>query len=233
MNTLIVEDEAVVARRLCRMVARCLNITPQDVVMKQSLAEARLWLSEQRADVLFLDLNLAGQDGFDLLAEAVAGPQHTIVVSANTDRAMEAFEYGVLDFIGKPFDIERVGKALQRLHANTAPHERLRFLTVRGHKGLERIPIKQIIAIHGAGDYAELELADGRRLLHDKSLTRLAQILPKDFRRIHRSHILRVDQVRHFQCQPGSRYVVELRNGDTLPVGRKRAAELRDWLNSV
>lgn len=233
MNVLIVEDEAVVARRLRRMVAACLAIDEQHMTVKPSLQEARAWLSARRADVLFLDLNLAGQDGFDLLAEAVAGPQHTIVVSANTDRALEAFEYGVLDFIGKPFNQTRVCKALNRLQTKSARHEHLKFLTVRGHKGLERIPLTDIIAIHGAGDYAELELMGGRRLLHDKSLNRLTQVLPDTYRRIHRSHIVRLDQVRHFQCQTGSRYLIELQGGGTLPVSRQRAAELRAWLDSV
>lgn len=79
-----------------------------------NLEDAQDSLVSQPVDVMFLDLNLHGKDGFLLLHEQLVQPFHTIVVSANTDRALEAFELGVLDFVGKPFTQERIDKALQR-----------------------------------------------------------------------------------------------------------------------
>ncbi|WWW34360.1 response regulator [Stenotrophomonas rhizophila] len=65
----------------------------------------------QRAvyDGLLLDLNLGGEDGFELLRRAVAGRYHCVVVSAHRERALQAFEHGVLDFVPKPFSRERTG----------------------------------------------------------------------------------------------------------------------------
>ncbi|MEO1370054.1 MAG: response regulator, partial [Acidobacteriota bacterium] len=101
---MIVEDEALVARRLRRLLVDILGADRVEILWSPDLPDARRRLADgTRIDALFLDLNLNGRDGFDLLSEAVAGRFETIVVSAHAERAIEAFEYGVLDFIAKPF----------------------------------------------------------------------------------------------------------------------------------
>src|SRR3546814_13063742 len=100
-------------------------------------------------DVRLLDLNLHGRDGFDLLKRAVAGSFDTIVVSANTDRALEAFEYGVVDFVPKPFTEARLSQAFERRLAKRDEGEAIRYLVVRHAGKLERIRIDDIRVIHG------------------------------------------------------------------------------------
>ncbi|MBK7227614.1 MAG: hypothetical protein IPH97_01775 [Ignavibacteriales bacterium] len=63
-------------------------------------------------------MNLNAKDGFELLKQVVSQSFHTIVISANINRAIEAFEYGVLDFIPKPYNIERLKAAFQRLQSS-------------------------------------------------------------------------------------------------------------------
>ncbi len=110
MRILIVEDETVIARRLERLVRQILG--QQLVWLKRAdcLAAARADLESFPIDLMFLDLNLHGKDGFGLLEHAVAGAFHTVIVSAHTNQALRAFEYGVLDFVAKPFDKERLEK---------------------------------------------------------------------------------------------------------------------------
>src|SRR5688572_16580366 len=117
MRILIAEDESVIARRLERMVKEILGERAGSVAVKESLADAGEYLFEKPIDLLLLDLNLNGEDGYDLLKLAAAGSFQTIVVSANSDRALEAFQYGVLDFVPKPFDLERLKRALDRAGA--------------------------------------------------------------------------------------------------------------------
>ncbi len=224
MRIAIVEDEPLVARRVERLTriarphaeCRCFS----------SLPEALAGLAEAPADVVLLDLNLRGDDGFELLAAAVATAAETIVISANVDRAIEAFDWGVVDFVPKPFSQARLERALDRLDASDrAPTARV---VVRHRGQLEVIDVARLLAVHGAGDYAELELDDGTSRLHEKGLDALERALPQRFLRVHRSHILNLEAVHAIRSLPGSRYRATLANGAAYPVSRRRVQALRE-----
>ncbi|MDX1643027.1 MAG: response regulator, partial [Thermoanaerobaculia bacterium] len=103
MRILIVEDEAIVARRLRRLVEAILGERLQAIRVAATLREGLEHVRNRTIDLLFLDLDLGGKDGFRVLTEAVTGPFHTIVVSARTEEAIRAFELGVTDFVAKPY----------------------------------------------------------------------------------------------------------------------------------
>src|SRR5690606_21849668 len=111
MHVVIVEDEVVVARRLERLVRSVLGDALERIDICSDLRTATDVLAGANDAVVLLDLNLGGRDGFDLLRRAAAEPFQTVVVSANADRAIEAFELGVVDFVPKPFTAERLEKA--------------------------------------------------------------------------------------------------------------------------
>jgi two-component system response regulator LytT len=231
MRVLIVEDEALVASRLVRLLREVLGERLSSVAVQHSLDSAHFFLQDTPIDLLLLDLNLNGQDGFDLLQQAVAGSFHTIVVSANRQRAIEAFDYGVLDFVGKPVTAERLQKALVRFgdrdHRAAAP---LKYLAVRRRQAIQLLDIGEVLFIKGAGIYSELHLRNGRVELHDKSLQRLQEVLPPDFQRVHKSYIVRLVDVRQLLSHGSSKYELELLNGTLLPVGRERYKELKQAL---
>ncbi len=102
-------------------------------------------------DVLFLDLNLNGKDGFDLLKTSVSGAFHVIIISAHTEQALKAFEYGVLDFVGKPFNKERLARALDRVFERIHKSYIVKMSTVAG------------LLIHEGSRY-EVELNNGLML---------------------------------------------------------------------
>jgi DNA-binding LytR/AlgR family response regulator len=227
MRVIIVEDERMVARSLARCVRLVLGPSLQQLDVVEDLRSAQACLKKTRPDVLLLDLNLHGRDGFDLLKHAVAGAFDTIVVSANTDRAIEAFEYGVIDYVPKPFNTERLAQAFKRLSGRRGESVDLRYLIVRHAGKLERVNVEDIRAIHGANDYAELELASGARRLHEKTLQKLMRSLPAGFVRIHRSHIVNLAFAQSLTAHAGSRYELGLTDGRPLPVGRKWIASVR------
>ncbi len=228
MKVLIVEDERVIARRIARSVREVLGDECQSVDICGTFDDAVAHMNEHDVDLLLLDLNLHGADGFDLLSQAAARPSHTIVVSANTDRALQAFEFGVLDFVPKPFTPERFEKAIARATASAEPVEhRASHLAVRTPAGIELLTVSAVRAIHGAGNYSEVEMTDGRRKLHCKSLDRLEQLLPDEYLRVHRSHIVNLRCADTLKSLPGSRYQLVLDDGSLVPVGRTRVAEVR------
>jgi len=228
---LIVEDEPVVARRIEQFCRRILGDRLEWLRVSGTLDAAQATLAESPVDVLLLDLNLEGRDGMALLDSNVAGSFHTIIVSANTDNALSAFEHGVIDFVAKPFTEQRLAEALRRVSepGGRSLHA-ARFLAVRKQGRIELVPVEDVLYAKGADDCSELVLANGRRELHDKSLERLQSLLPPVFERIHKSYLVRLSAVKALRAHEGSRYEAELKNGIVLPVGRSRYKEIKSAL---
>lgn len=227
MRIVIVEDEAVVARRIERLARRILGTKLERVDMAAGLHEAVELLARVEDAAVLLDLNLGGEDGFDVLRRAAAEPFQTIVISANVDRAVEAFELGVIDFVAKPFTEERLAKAFARLASGDRGEGRPAFLAVTLAGRVDLVAIESVAAIHGADDYSELETADGRRHLHKKTLTALERLLPPQFQRVHRSHIVNLRLAREISTDGSGRRSLKLANGSCVPVSRAYAAQLR------
>lgn len=234
MRVLIVEDEAIVAKRLMRMVGNILGDRAELIRHVSTLDDARQWLSEHAVDLLFLDLNLNGRDGFEILADMVARSFQTVIVSAHADQALRAFEYGVVDFVAKPYDEARLRKAVERVTSgDAAKRDQLRFLAVRSVSEVQLIPQQDIEYIQGAGDYSEIHTLDGSTHLHDKTLSSLERVLPARFRRVHRSYIVDTDRIESMHSAPGSRYFVQLHSGCRIPIGRSRLESLREFLTGT
>lgn len=230
MNVLIVEDEAPAARRLRRLVAAELAVDPAEILMADSLLAARQCLSRTHVDLLLLDLDLAGHDGFEAL-RSVRGPMPaTVVVSANVDRALEAFDRDVIDFVSKPVAAKRLARALCRARDGRREDARL---AIRSLGRMEIVDVDDILHIAGADDYVEITTQDGRRLLHSERLDTLERRLPNRFIRTHRSHIVNLAQVVQLQFEDQDRRLLVTRDGTRIPVSRRRIRAVREALLKV
>lgn len=227
MQILIVEDEPPIAKYLARVCRSLLGDQIRDIKLCYTLENAAAFLAEHAIDLCFLDLNLNGRSGFQLFSAALAGSFHTIIVSAHTDQAIHAFQYGVLDFIPKPFDEARLDLALQRFAGRQAPEVRdMRWLSVRKNQGFQKLGLDQVHFFRAAGAYVEACLVDGRTELLDKTMDRLAQLLPDRFLRIHRSTIVALDQIEEYGHCGGGRYRVVTKQGLELPLSRTKFKNL-------
>ncbi|MDQ8186158.1 LytTR family DNA-binding domain-containing protein [Pelagicoccus sp. SDUM812002] len=227
MNVLIVEDELPAARRLRRLVAAQLYLDESQIALAETLEQAQAQLESSRIDLLFLDLDLAGQNGFQLLRSHSPDRVPTIVVSANTDRAIEAFDQDVIDFIPKPVVPERLARALDRTKHSDTEEKRITIVSIGK---IDIVPTKTITHISGAEDYAEIHTSEGQRLLHHERLNQLESTLPKTFLRIHRSHIVNLNFVRRLASNANGNPLLELTTGQTLPISRRRASNVRSAL---
>ncbi len=231
MRVLVVEDEPVVGRRIARLTREIFGAELELIGVCRNLLDAEEILDRASIDVLLLDLNLFGRDGFDLLRRAVSRSFQTIVISANANRAIEAFDYGVLDYIAKPFSRERLVRAFERVGSTRAGNgAAARVLAVRKRGGIVMVAVHEVLFIKRVGPYSELHLRDGRVELHEKSLEGLLAVLPTDFERIHKSYIVRLSEIVKLRAREGTRYELELRTGQQLPIGRTRYRFLRQTL---
>lgn len=229
MRILIIEDEERIAKRTQRMATVFFGQQLEALAVCDSLQKGLAYIEKHPIDLLLLDLNLNGEDGFDILGTVVAGSFHTIIVSAYTDKAITAFAYGVIDFVPKPFDEERLFQAFRRTIASVQKTGGpIKYLAVKKSGNLKLIDVNDLHYIKGAGIYSELHLRNGKQELHDKSLETLGQLLPSSFERIHKSYIVPLNQAEKIVVEAGGRYSLLLSNGELLPIGRSRYKELKE-----
>jgi two-component system, LytTR family, response regulator LytT len=229
MRILAVEDEIVAARRLERLSSKILGEQLDLFHIAHDLDSARLALAGKAFDLILLDLNLVGEDGFDLLTSS-GFEIPVIVVSANAHRAIKAFALAVLDFVPKPVDEERLRQAFRRLHRVDSGPKPQR-LAVQSRGKIDIIDLGDIVRIAGADDYCEIQLADGRSLLCDLLLAELeARLPPRSFVRVHRSYLVNLANVQIARLR-WARPTLVHRNGLETPVSRRRIAAVKDRMS--
>lgn len=231
MNILIIEDEVRIAKRVERITKEFFLNTIQNITSVQSLSEGLDFIHNNNLDLVLLDLNLNGENGFNVLKETAACSFHTIIISANKHEALKAFEFGVLDFVPKPFNKKRIEIAFNRIvKKEEVSTENLQYLAIKKRGGIHLVNIDDVNYIKGAGIYTELFLTNGGKVLHDKSLEKLSQLLPYSFERIHKSYLVKTTEIKEIIVKTGSQYSIELHNGEILPIGRTKYKALKEKL---
>ncbi|MCB1173115.1 MAG: response regulator transcription factor [Leptospiraceae bacterium] len=228
MRILIVEDEMVAARGLRNNLKDIAELQTASIRIHSTLTAAECFVQENVIDLLFLDLNLNGDDGFELLQTAVAGSFQTIIVSANTDRAIEAFRYGVFDFLPKPVNKSQLHQSVLRwIRSEKAVNQDMKLLAVKEDDKIRLLSLTEIQYLQGHDNYVLIHLLNGETLRHRKTLDSLAALLPDSFLRLHRSFIVPQDHVAEIQNAGGGQYNAILKDGETIPVGRSRVKNLK------
>lgn len=201
-------------------------------------ATALAFLQTQSPDLLFIDVEMPGLSGLDVI-EALSPEQRplTVLLTAYEQFALRAFELRALDYLLKPVDDERFADALDRARDTLAlrrgewadaqaPRYATRFQVRLGHR-LRLVDADDVDWIEAQGDYAGLH-ANGQLHLLRESLQRLGTRLdPVRFARIHRSTIVRLDRVAEMQPLSNRDHLLRLRDGTVLRASRTYVDALR------
>lgn len=183
--------------------------------------EAIEFLSEQEADLIFLDLNMPGLQGFDFL-KTLPDPPGVIVTTAYEEHALEGFEQNVTDYLLKPFSFERFLKAVNKVKNPSAgsasdisksdpAEQRMFFRTDNKHVQLSMDDIRFIEA---SGNYAKVVTA-GRTVTVREKISDLLEQLPSErFIQVHRSFVV---SVKHIQRISGNRITIDEHE---IPIGK-------------
>lgn len=230
MKILIVEDEPLIAKRLIRLVQDYFSTRLSVLKHVDEVDEALQHLHNIPFDLLLLDLNLYGQDGFEILRRTCAEACHCIIVSAYADKAIQAFEYGVLDFVAKPFTEERLHKALQRFDQQELVVRETQQLAIKKIGRIELLAVSDIDYIQADGHYSQVHMKDGSEHLHEKSFERLLSLLPENFQRIHRSFAINTLNILKINIASGGKYSVDTRFSAEIPLARRYYVQLKESL---
>ena len=228
----IVDDE-----RLARVALRALLEERGDVEIigeADSVASAREKLAGLEPDVVFLDVQMPGALGFELVDEKLAGK--VVFCTAYDVYAVRAFEVNALDYLVKPIGPEQVERALSRVRGGLVSREPPALamddmVALREAHALRLVPTGDLIFIQAADDYSEVHLVEEPSALVDVSLKQWEARLPRDFVRIHRSTLVNLRHVESVQHVQG-RWEVSVRGGPRLVVSRRMASDLRGRLGA-
>jgi two-component system LytT family response regulator len=237
LHVLVVDDEALARRNLTVLLERDPDIRVSE---SDSGSDAIEKIRSLRPDIVFLDVQMPECDGFDVIELLGADlPPAIIFVTAHDEYALRAFEAGALDYLLKPFDDARFARALNRAKdklahhalAHTAPSRRTAArLVVKSHGRVTFLNIADIHWIEAAGYYACLHLGSETHILR-RSLLELERDLGEDeFVRIHRSIIVRLDQIHGLELQADGDYEVVLKSAVRLRLSRRFRKRIEDRL---
>jgi DNA-binding LytR/AlgR family response regulator len=219
MNILIIEDEPPIAIDIKEMTCSILGKQINEICMVHTIDDAFEYLKKKTIDLCLLDLNLKGKNGYDILKESVSGSFHTIIISAYTDQAVEAFNYGVLDFIPKPVVKGRLETALNKYMGLIQSKDSfIKYLVVRKRNSNHLIAVDQICYFEAQRYIIRIHLKDGKTEIIEKPLNRLMQILPNNFLRVHRSYIVDINEIKLFKHCGGGTYELTLLNDEKIPL---------------
>ena len=229
LRILVVDHDARASAQLELLCRDLLGGRLAQLATADSIEAAAARVAAAAFDVVLLDPQSWGSD--ELLRFRALGALPTIIVSAHTELAVAAFEWGVLDFVPKPVNRTRLARALHRAAPQPQPADSAeRFLAARRAGRIDFIALDDLLYVEGDDKYSKLVYTNGRRNFHDKALGRLEAALPHSFVRIHKSYLVRFTMVSRLLVLKGSRYFAELHNGQRLPVGRSRYRSVKSRL---
>ena len=200
LTAVIVDDERLARNALRTLITELGSI---DIVGEaDSVGSAIGVIEKEQPDAVFLDIQMPGESGFDLLEKISAGIR-IIFVTAFDEYALRAFEVNALDYLMKPVSPARLREAVERLsekpdtvQASKQKLTSLDRLFILFNTSYVFLKINSITYISSSGDYSEVHLDDGRKGLTNKSMQEWENRLPADtFCRIHRSTIINLDSI--------------------------------------
>ena len=198
--------------------------------------EAVAGMGARAPDILFLDVQMPGLDGFGVvqrLEETLAPDDMPVIVfvTAYDEYALRAFDVSATDYLLKPFDRERFRNALGRARTRVRERGRVepRFVVRVGPK-VYFVRAADVDWIGGEGNYARLHTAGKRHLVRETLKSVEARLDPRRFMRVHRSAIVNVDRIATLQPHSHGQYVVTMKDGARLTSSRTHSGKLRSLL---
>ncbi len=244
MKALIVDDERLARNELRRLLD---NFPKINIVGEAANAEeATALIDELQPDLLFLDIQMPGKNGFELLQSLEGHVPEVIFTTAYDEYAIKAFEFNALDYLLKPVELHRLTEAVQRVEEELHHHEQEKRGKEEGHTKLlteaDQVFVKdgekcwfvklgKVRLFESMGNYVRLHFDDQKPLVL-KSLNALEDRLdPKTYFRANRKHIINLSWIDKIEPWFSGGLLVTLRGGDRIEISRRQAIRFKELLS--
>lgn len=241
----ILDDEPPAVKAIEALLKRYENNFPVDILGSSNQPKDSIEAIESlKPNVLFLDIEMPEQTGFELL-EKVQHPELLVVfVTAYREYAVDAFDAHALHYLVKPISPHQFYKCLekidQRLNSGILATKKLeqvprlsesKSTAIKTREGYEIVPYDEIVRVKSEGAYSEFYLRNGKKLVQSKNMKQSIKGLPATyFRRISRSAIININQMVSFSFQDGGS--IFMSNGEELLVGKTYRSEVFNFLRA-
>jgi two-component system LytT family response regulator len=223
LRTLIVDDE-----RLARQKMRTFLEARSDVSVAgeaSNVSEAIAMVERERPDLVLLDIQMPGGDGFDVVRALPATHVPAVVfITAHGDYAIRAFEVAAVDYLLKPFDRARFNEAIDRAKKSAPRDLRAAFFPVRKRDRTILVAVRDVDWIEAEGKYVRLHVREHSYLVRDAIAAVEARLDGKQFVRIHRSTIVNLRRVTEIRDDS----LVILNDGTQLVMSRRFRTRVRE-----
>ena len=233
LDALIVDDEPAARRDLQQVLAAIDGV--RVVAQASDAAAARQLARKHRPQLIFMDVQLPGADGFAAIEGIIDERTCVIFTTAYAQFAIRAFEIGAIDYLLKPVDEDRcrraVERARQQLGKNRAA-DMVQVVEVEERGAQVRVAAGEITLVTAQGNYLELDYRGGRGLVRN-TLEGLLAMLAGHLVQITRSQALRLTAVRSYRGNAQSGVLILLANGTEVAVSRRRVAAVTAALRAA
>jgi two-component system LytT family response regulator len=241
MRAIIIDDERLARAELKKLLQEFPEV---EVVDEAANAEEGISKIEaQRPDLIFLDIQMPGKTGFDMLSDLEKTPQ-VIFTTAYDEFALKAFEVNALDYLLKPVEPKRLADAIQKLHFNE--NKELRPVTEHSNNSIlsendqvfvkdgERcwfVKLSEIRLFESVGNYAKVFFGPNKPLIL-KSLNALEERLDeKFFFRANRKHIVNLRMIEKIEPYFNGGLLLELKGGEKIEVSRRQTVKFKEMMS--
>lgn len=237
-RVLIVDDEHLARQAMRRLLASHPDV--EIVGEAEGVGDALREIERTQPQLVFLDIELGGADGFDLLAR-LETPPVVVFVTAYVEYAVEAFAVNAVDYLLKPVDPERLAESLKRAERElareepaAAPSSVAGVIAFKTPKRTVLARPSEVVALRADGDFTHVFVADQTALMIWRTLSHFESLLPSPpFLRLGRSLIVNRDRLRNFETPSRETARLMLHGMDEpLTLGRAAAARLRESLGA-
>lgn len=235
MKALIIDDERLARNELRRL----LEPFPQIEVVGEAgnADEAEKLVAELRPDLLFLDINMPGKDGFELLAALDPAP-HVVFVTAYDEHAVQAFDVNALDYLLKPIDADRLAAAVGKLaqlpqepsarRGMLAPDDRI---FIKDGERCWFVALKDVRLLESEGNYVRVRFGENKPLVL-RSLNNLEKKLdPHVFFRANRKQMVNLAYVQKIEPWFSGGLNCTLSSGEVVEVSRRQALRFKELMS--
>jgi two-component system LytT family response regulator len=235
MNALLVDDERLARQELRRLLAAHADVTIVGEAVNAEEAVARL--AGQTIDLVFLDIQMPGGSGFDVLERLDRVPL-VVFTTAFDEYAVRAFEVNAFDYLLKPVRPERLASMLEKARAMLAargarperPRSSAERVFLRDGERCWIVPWAEIVLFEVEGNYARAYFSSHRPLIRVSLNALEARLDPAMFFRASRQHIVNLRFIESVETTPDDTYVIHLKNKTHVPVSRRQSRQLRENL---
>src|SRR5215213_5500954 len=241
MRAIIIDDERLARSELKKLLTDYPEI--EVIAEAANAAEGIEKIESLSPDLIFLDIQMPGKTGFDMLAEVDRAP-HVIFTTAYDEYALKAFEVNALDYLLKPIEPKRLSDAIQKLQYEISKErEGLNGFLNRGPltendqvfvKDGERcwfVKLNEIRLFESVGNYAKVFFANNKPLIL-KSLNALEERLdPRTFFRANRKHIINLRWIEKIEPYFNGGLLLELKGGEKIEVSRRQTVKFKEMMS--